>query len=73
MKCLYCKGELVRRRIDYTATRRGYHLIIHHVPAWVCKQCGEPLLDETTVEAIQEVLQGVDTRLEQSALLVAAA
>lgn len=72
MECLYCKGELVRRGIGYTATRRGYHLIIHDVPAWVCKQCGEPLFDETTVDAIQEVLQGVDTRLEQSALSFAA-
>ncbi len=43
------------------------------VPAWVCEQCGEPLFDEKTVDAIQEVLQGVDARLEKSALSFAAA
>jgi len=43
------------------------------VPAWVCEQCGEPLFDEETVDAIQEVLRGVDTRLEQSALSLATA
>ena len=43
MECLYCRGELVRERISYAATRRGYHLIIDEVPAWVCRQCaGNP-------------------------------
>ena len=68
MECFYCRGELVRERISYTATRKGYHLIVDEVPAWVCEQCGEPLFDEQTVDAIQEVLLGVDTRLKESAL-----
>jgi hypothetical protein len=38
------------------------------VPAWVCEQCGEPLFDEETVDAIQEVLQGVDAHLKESTL-----
>lgn len=63
----------MRERVSYTATRKGYHLIIDDVPAWVCEQCGEPLFDEKTVDAIQEVLQGVDTRLEKSDLSLAAA
>ncbi|MBN1138585.1 MAG: YgiT-type zinc finger protein [Anaerolineae bacterium] len=45
--------------------------IIHDAPAWVCEQCGEPL-SEKTVNVIQEALQGVDTRLEKSALSFAA-
>lgn len=73
MECLYCKGVLVRKGISYTATRKGYHLIIDEVPAWVCEQCGEPLFDEKTVDAIQGVLQCVDNRLEKSVLSLAAA
>ena len=73
MECLYCRGTLMRERVSYTASRKGYHLIIDDVPAWVCEQCGEPLFDEKTVDAIQEVLQGVDTRLEKSDLSLAAA
>jgi YgiT-type zinc finger domain-containing protein len=73
MECLYCRGVLVRKRISYAATRKGYHLIFDDVPAWVCEQCGEPLFDEKTVDAIQEVLQGVDNRLEKSVLAFAAA
>ena len=63
----------MRKRISHAATRKGYHLIIDEVPAWVCEQCGEPLFDEKTVDAIQEVLQGVDNRLEKSVLAFAAA
>jgi len=48
-------------------------LILHDVPAWVCEQCGEPLFDEQTVDAIQEILQSVERRLEKSALMSAAA
>ena len=67
MKCLYCQGTLIRKSVSYTATRKGYHLIIDQVPAWVCEQCGEPLYEEDTVEAIQQVLQGVDARLAEAA------
>ncbi len=65
MECLYCKGELTRQLVDYTVNRKGYHLIIDKVPAWVCRQCGEPLFEEDTVEVVQEMLSEVDARLEK--------
>ncbi len=71
MKCLYCKGRLVRRNVSYSATRQGYHLIIDDVPAWVCEQCGESLLDEETVDFIQEMLPEVDSRIGELPVLSA--
>ncbi len=68
MECVYCNGQLVQKRISYTANRKGYHLIIDDVPAWVCEQCGEALFDEKTVAAIQEMLTEVDARLEKLAV-----
>ena len=44
MECIYCKGSLVRKQVPYTVVRRGYQLIISDVPAWVCEQCGEPMV-----------------------------
>ena len=73
MECLCCRGTLIRKRVSYTATRKGYHLIIDKVPAWVCEQCGEPLYEKETVEAIQQVLQGVDARLKEAAPTLALA
>lgn len=66
MECLYCGGRLVRKTVSYAATREGFHLIIDEVPAWVCEQCGEPLYEEETVEAIQRVLNEVDARLSET-------
>jgi hypothetical protein len=48
-------------------------LIVDDVPAWVCEQCGEPLFDEETVDAIQEMLREVDTRLKKLTVPLAAA
>jgi len=67
MKCFHCQSQLERRSVSYTANRKGYHLIIDNVPAWVCKQCGEPLFDEQSVIVIQAMLQDVDARLEKLA------
>jgi YgiT-type zinc finger domain-containing protein len=68
MECIHCHGTLERGRTSYTANRKGYHLIIDHVPAWICKQCGEVLFDEDTVEAIQAMLREVDKQAEALAL-----
>jgi YgiT-type zinc finger domain-containing protein len=73
MKCLYCRGQLEQKQVSYTANRKGYHLIIDDVPAWVCEQCGEPMFDADTVDAIQGMLSEVDTRLERLVSLSAAA
>lgn len=71
MKCLYCQGTLVRKETHYTASRKGYHLIVD-VPAWVCEQCGEPLFDEMTVDAIQDILRAVETGLTKLPTLIPA-
>jgi YgiT-type zinc finger domain-containing protein len=73
MTCLFCRGQLVQRQVSYTANRKGYHLIIDDVPAWVCEQCGEPVFDADTVDVIQGMLSEVDTRLEKLVALSAAA
>ena len=69
MKCFHCQGELVHRTVSYAANRNGYHLIIDDVPAWVCEQCGEPLFDEQTVDAIQGMLREVDSQVEKITLI----
>ncbi|MBC7225861.1 MAG: type II toxin-antitoxin system MqsA family antitoxin [Thermoflexales bacterium] len=64
MECIYCTGTLVRKPVSYTVSRRGYHLIVDAVPAWVCDQCEEALFDEEAVRAIQDMLAEIDRRVE---------
>ncbi len=60
MECYFCRGTLRKGESSYTVTRRGYHLIVDKIPAWVCAQCGEALFEEAQVDAIQKLVEKAD-------------
>ena len=60
MECLSCKAKLRKGESSYTVTRKGYHLIVDKIPAWVCDQCGEVLFEEAQVDAIQKLVAKAD-------------
>ncbi|MBN1218374.1 MAG: YgiT-type zinc finger protein [Anaerolineae bacterium] len=68
MEWVHCRGQLVKKKVNYPANRKGYHLIIDDVPAWVGRQGGEPMFGEATVAAIQEMLPAMDNRQKLMAL-----
>ena len=68
MKCLYCQGTMERRTAPFHIDRKGYHLILDTIPAWVCAQCGEVYFEEAVVEAIQQVIRAVDKHTESLVL-----
>jgi len=70
MECPYCKGKLERKMVPYAIHRKGYHVVLDAVPAWVCDQCGEFVFDEKDVENIQRIVAEMD---EQVSTLVKAA
>lgn len=59
MKCIHCQGEMVRKTAPFHIDRKGYHLLLDAIPAWVCNQCGEAYFEEAEVTAIQEVLHKI--------------
>ena len=68
MKCLHCRGDLVKGIATFTDSRNGYVVVLHDVPAWICDQCGEPLFDATAVSNIQDIFKAVnDRRLKATA------
>ena len=68
MKCLYCQGAMARGTAPFHIDRKGYHLILDTVPAWVCAQCGEAYFEEAEVESIQQVIRAVDQHTENLVL-----
>ena len=70
MKCLHCPAEMKRGTTPYHVDRRGYHLILDSVPAWVCEQCGEPYFEERQVDAIQDLVRSVEEKIRVIALTV---
>ena len=68
MKCIHCKGKMERGAAPFHIDRKGYHLLVDVVPAWVCAQCGEVYFEEDEVDAIQEVVRSLDKRAEKLAV-----
>ncbi|MFQ5865516.1 MAG: YgiT-type zinc finger protein [bacterium] len=65
MKCIHCQGKMQRKFAPFHIDRKGYHLTLDEIPAWVCTQCGEVYFEEAEVEAIQEVIQSLDERTKK--------
>jgi len=68
MECIYCKGEMQRAAAPFHLDRKGYHVTLEAVPAWVCSQCGETYFEETEVTAIQEMLHTLDEQARHLAV-----
>ena len=60
MKCIHCQGEMKRGHTPFHADRRGWHVTLDAVPAWVCGQCGETYFEEKEVDAIQKLIGAIE-------------
>ncbi len=70
MKCIQCQGTLKKASAPFHIDRKGYHLVMDKVPAFVCAQCGEVFFEDRAVDSIQKVLRSLDSqsmRFAQSA------
>ena len=62
MKCVHCKGEMKRSTTLFHVDRKGCHLTLDAVPAWVCDQCGETYFEDKEVDAIQDLVRSVEQK-----------
>jgi len=49
-----------RAHAPFHIDRKGYHLSLEAVPAWVCGQCGAPYFEAREVKTIQRLLTQLD-------------
>ena len=62
MNCMYCQGTMTKGTAPFHIDRRGVHVTLDAVSAWVCSQCGEPYFEEKEVDAIQDLIDSVDKK-----------
>lgn len=67
MKCIHCHGPMQKGTTPFHVDRKGYHLVIDVVPAWICQQCGEAYFEEREVASIQEAIDLLDRQTERLA------
>ena len=51
MNCMYCSGNMERGIVPFHTYRKGYHITLERIPAWVCAQCGEVYFDQPEVKS----------------------
>jgi len=64
MKCIHCQGQMKRGTTPFHIDRKGCHLVLDNVPAWVCQQCGETYFEEKEVDAIQDLIMSVEEKAQ---------
>ena len=68
MDCIHCKGKMHRGTAPFHLDRKGYHVTLEAVPAWICTQCGETFFEETEVNSIQTMLRTLDQQAKRLAV-----
>jgi YgiT-type zinc finger domain-containing protein len=53
-----------RAATPFHIDRKGCHLMLDAVPAWVCEQCGEAYFEEKEVDTIQDLVRSIEAKAE---------
>jgi YgiT-type zinc finger domain-containing protein len=61
MKCPICKADMVEEMLNYTVDHEGHTLTLEGVPTWVCEACDHTLVEEDVIEAVEDMLEHLDT------------
>ncbi|HRW11470.1 MAG TPA: YgiT-type zinc finger protein [Caldilineaceae bacterium] len=56
-RCELCDGKLEQRDVLAHFRFKGETIYIEHVPAWVCKQCGEQYYDAPVYKQMERIAQ----------------
>ncbi len=62
MKCMYCKTEMKSGTAPFYIDRKGLHITLDEVPAWVCPQCGEVYFEDKEVDSVQALIRVVEEK-----------
>jgi len=58
--CEFCDGALEQRVVRARFQFRGQTIYINHVPAWVCRRCGEQEFDGPVYERMEAIARDSD-------------
>lgn len=73
MRCAICGAEMHRVTTDLPFKLAEHSIvIIKNLPVLQCSNCGEYKLDDTTMAKVDELLEGIDARVEVEILQFAA-
>jgi len=70
MKCMYCEAQMKKGTAPFHIDRKGVHVSLDEVPAWVCPQCGEAYFEQQEVDSMQALVKAVEEKSQRFARTV---
>ena len=67
MKCMYCQAKMERGTVPFHIDRKGIHVSLDEISAWVCPQCEESYFEEQTVDSMQALVTVVEEQVQKFA------
>ena len=71
-RCELCEGELEQRQVLARFRHKRETINIDHIPAWVCKQCGEQYYDAPVYKHMERTAQFMTEGRRTGQLAIAA-
>ena len=59
MKCGICKAEMEERAVSYTEDTQQGVIVIRHVPAQICTECGNTWYSGTVAAQLEKIVDKV--------------
>ena len=63
--CEICKAPMEETLQDYVVDKDGQQVLVEDVPIWVCEQCGYTEVEDEIIEAVEDMLEHMDTVLAE--------
>ncbi|MGB0712740.1 MAG: YgiT-type zinc finger protein [Gammaproteobacteria bacterium] len=64
---MYCQGEMNKSTVPFHIDRKGVHVSLDEIPAWVCSQCGESYFEENEIDSMQALIKAVEEQTNRFA------
>ena len=55
-RCYFCKGVVVKKKVDHLHRWRQHFYLVRGVPAEVCTQCGETYLGPEALRRMDRII-----------------
>ncbi len=65
MKCMYCQTEMKRGSVPFHIDRKGVHVSLDEIPAWLCSQCGETYFEEKELDSMQALVKAIKEQTQK--------
>ena len=68
MRCIMCKGNVIKTNRTYIQEFDNCIIIIKNVPALVCSQCGEVYYSDEIAEKLEEIVDRLQVIVKDVAI-----